>query len=67
MLKDDFPDALPEVSRVIHPDRRHGKVFLLEAFVTLESEAQRSGGQSQQPEGGPEASRGILMYMPFTV
>ena len=31
--------ALPEVSSVIHPDRRHGKIFLLEAFVTLESEA----------------------------
>ena len=68
---------MPDVSGVIHPGRGRGEVFLLESYVTLESkaaqaaaekfEAQRSRGQSQQPEGGPEASRGILMYMPFTV
>ena len=51
--KDEFPDALPDSSNIIHPDRKHGKVFLLEPFVTLESErAQAVAEKKKTFQGG---------------
>ena len=48
MLKEDFPDALPEVAGVIHPGRGRGKVFMLEPYVTLESEAAHAAAEKKK-------------------
>ena len=39
MLKDDFPDDIPDVLSVIRPGRGRGKVSLLEPYVILEARA----------------------------